>query len=81
MLLRQEHHDTLTSMNKLAGVLPARERFSKANALYQRALHDYGRTLAPDHPTTEAWRRHYSRMLKEMQEDAEGKDILFHGLR
>ena len=76
-VLGKEHPDTLTSMHNLAYVLSDRKRFSEADALYQRALNGYGKTLASDHPTVQACRRLYTSMLKEIEEDIEGKDILF----
>jgi tetratricopeptide (TPR) repeat protein len=54
VLGKREHPDTLTSIYNLAYVLSNRKRFSEANALYQRALNGYGKTLAPDHPTVQA---------------------------
>jgi hypothetical protein len=65
-VLGKEHPDTLASIYNLAYVLSNRKRFSEANALYQRALNGYGMTLAPDHPTVQACRTHYTCMLKEM---------------
>ena len=72
-VLGKQHPDTLTSMNNLAYLLSNRKRFSEADALYQTALKGYGKTLVPDHPTIQACRKHYSCMLKEMQEDILGK--------
>jgi Tetratricopeptide repeat len=80
-VLGKEHPETLTSIYNLAYLLSTRKRFSEADALYQRALNAYGKTLAPDHPTIQACRMHYSCMLKEMQEDIGEKGILLHGLR
>ena len=69
-----------TSIYNLAYVLFNRKRFSEANALYQRALNGYEKTLAPDHPTVQACRTHYTCMLKEVQEDiGEGHSV--QGLR
>jgi tetratricopeptide (TPR) repeat protein len=81
VVLGKEHPDTLKSMGNLALVLSTRKRFSEADPLYQRALDGYGKSLAPDHPTVQACRKHYSHMLKEMQEDIGEEEILFQGRR
>jgi tetratricopeptide (TPR) repeat protein len=77
----KEHPDTLMSIYHLAYLLSTRKRFSEADPLYQRALDGYGKSLAPDHPTVQACRKHYSHMLKEMQEDIGEEEILFQGRR
>jgi hypothetical protein len=70
-VLGKEHPDTLMSIYNLAYVLSNRKRFSEAAAPYEKALNSYGKTLAPDHPTIQAYRNHYSCMLEEIQEDCQ----------
>ena len=79
-VLGKEHPDTLTSVYSLAYVLSKRKQFSEADPLYQRALNGYKNALAPDHPTIQACRNHYSGMLEKMQEDIGGEDIMSQGL-
>jgi hypothetical protein len=71
-VLGKEHPNTMTSVYCLAYLLHLQQRLSEAGPLYQRALTSYGKTLGSGHPITEGCRKHYSSMLKGMDDfDAE----------
>ena len=68
----EEHPNTMTSVYYLAYLLHLQQRLSEAGPLYQTTLTNYGKTLGSGHPITEGCRKHYSSMLKGMDDlDAE----------
>jgi Flp pilus assembly protein TadD len=50
--LGEDHPDTLTTMNNLAGLYDAQEKYSKAEALYAKCLDLKRVKLGEDHPDT-----------------------------
>jgi hypothetical protein len=68
MVLGREHPDTVASVYCLAYLLHLQQRLNEAGPLYQRALTNYGKTLGSGHPTTQRCRKHYSSMLKGMDD-------------
>jgi tetratricopeptide (TPR) repeat protein len=66
--LGKEHPDTITSVYCLAYLYHQRKRYDTASELYQRACDAYKRTLGPQHPTTIACCRHYSGMIREIDQ-------------
>ena len=72
-VLGVEHPDTLTSVLNLAYLLHIQQRYHDASTLYLRASAGLLKVLGPDHPTTQACSYHYSRMIREMQD--QGREV------
>ncbi|KAH0563114.1 hypothetical protein GP486_002320 [Trichoglossum hirsutum] len=51
-VLREEHPDTLSSINNLGSVLESQGKYEEAEAMYRRALEGYEKVLGPEHPST-----------------------------
>ncbi|WP_200867669.1 tetratricopeptide repeat protein [Acidithiobacillus thiooxidans] len=51
-VLGQEHPDTATSLNNLAGLLQAQGKLTEAEPLFRRTLEIQEKALGPEHPNT-----------------------------
>jgi tetratricopeptide (TPR) repeat protein len=65
------HPNTAGSVWWLAVLSEQQQQYEQAASLYQRALEIDERTLGPQHPTTQAIRANYARLLRTMGRDAE----------
>jgi serine/threonine protein kinase len=72
--LGNDHPDTITSSNKIAGLLRAQGRFNEAEALYRDALERRQRILGDDHSDTVTSTNNLAMVLQDQGKlsDAEG---------
>ena len=64
-VLGEDHPDTLTSRNDLAGAYESAGRITEAIALLEQVLTDSIRILGPDHPHTLAWRNNLANAYRK----------------
>ena len=64
-VLGEDHPDTLTSRNDLAGAYESAGRITEAIALLEQVLTDSIRILDPDHPHTLAWRNNLANAYRK----------------
>ncbi|KAG4420607.1 hypothetical protein IFR04_006314 [Cadophora malorum] len=67
-VLGKTHPNTLMSVYCLAHVLQNRCEYDEASILYQRACTGFELSLSFEHPTTEACLKHYSEMLRSLEQ-------------
>ena len=68
-----DHPTLATTLNNLAVVYEAQDKYGEAAPLYQRALALIERTLGPDHPNLAATLDNYADLLRKMQREAEAE--------
>ena len=68
-----DHSTLATTLNNLAVVYEAQDKYGEAAPLYQRALALIERTLGPDHPNLAATLDNYADLLRKMQREAEAE--------
>ena len=67
-VLGADHPDTAVSLNNLAALYRAQERYSEAAPLLKEAAEIMERVLGAEHPHTKIVRGNYERLLAEMKE-------------
>ncbi len=68
-----EGSDTALSLNNLAGLYFAQERYSEAEPLYIRALAIWEKTLGPEHPNTATVYENLAILLGELSRGNEAR--------
>jgi tetratricopeptide (TPR) repeat protein len=68
-----DHPTLATTLNNLAVVCEAQDKYAEAAPLYQRALALIERTLGPDHPNLAVALDNYADLLRKMQREAEAE--------
>ena len=67
-VLGEQHLDTATSLNNLAGLYHDQGRYEKAEPLYEQALAIFIKVLGKNHPDTQTVSSNYQTFLKERKE-------------
>ena len=67
-MLSADHPDIAQTLNNLANLYRAKERYSDAEPLLDEAESIHRRVLGVEHPNTKIIRGNYERLLAEMME-------------
>ena len=68
-----DHPTLATTLNNLAVMYEAQDKYSEAEPLYQRALTSIEHTMGPAHPNLAAALDNYADLLRKMQREAEAE--------